>query len=89
MAQMLQKPVFALRGCQRMSVNTLLCDTLGLAELMFFSYPAVSRFPLPPNLPYRTRRGRVAGGIAAQAAFWRVSRYMWGIALYGGIAEIV
>ena len=32
MAQMLQKPVFALPGCQRMSVNTLLCDTLGLAE---------------------------------------------------------
>ena len=26
---MLQKPV----GCQRMSVNTLLCDTLGLADL--------------------------------------------------------
>ena len=33
MAQMLQKPVFALLGCQRMSVNTLLCDALGLAEL--------------------------------------------------------
>ena len=32
MAQMLQIPVFALPGCQRMSVNTLLCDTLGLAE---------------------------------------------------------
>ena len=32
MAQVLQKPVFALPGCQRMSVNTLLCDTLGLAE---------------------------------------------------------
>ena len=32
MAQMLQKPVFALPGCQRMSVNTLLCDTLGLAN---------------------------------------------------------
>ena len=32
MAQMLQKPVFALPGCQRMSVNILLCDTLGLAE---------------------------------------------------------
>ena len=28
MAQMLQKPVFALPGCQRTSVNTLLCDTL-------------------------------------------------------------
>ena len=34
MAQMMQKPVFALPGCQRMSVNTLLCDTLGLAEYM-------------------------------------------------------
>ena len=32
MAQMLQKPVRALAGCQQMSVNTLLCDTLGLAE---------------------------------------------------------
>ena len=32
MAQMLQKPVFVLPGCQPMSVNTLLCDTLGLAE---------------------------------------------------------
>ena len=31
-AQMLQKPVFALPGCQPMSVNTLLCDTLGLDE---------------------------------------------------------
>ena len=30
--QMLPKPVFALPRCQRMSVNTLLCDTLGLAE---------------------------------------------------------
>ena len=33
MAQMLQKPVFALPGCQRMSVNTLLCDTLALADV--------------------------------------------------------
>ena len=32
MAQVLQKPVFVLPGCQRMSVNTLLCDILGLAE---------------------------------------------------------
>ena len=32
MAQMLQKPMSALPGCQQMSVNTLLCDTLGLAE---------------------------------------------------------
>ena len=32
MAKMLQKPVFALPGCQQMSVNTLLCDTLALAE---------------------------------------------------------
>ena len=32
MAQMPQKPVFALPGCQRTSVNTLLCDTLGLAD---------------------------------------------------------
>ena len=33
---MLQKSVFALPGCQRMSVNTLLCDTLGLAEQRMF-----------------------------------------------------
>ena len=33
LAPILQKPVFALLGCQQMSVNTLLCDTLGLAEL--------------------------------------------------------
>ena len=39
MAQMLQKPVFALPGCQRMSVNTLLCDTLGLAEQIKTAQP--------------------------------------------------
>ena len=40
MAQMLQKPVYALPGCQQMSVNTLsLCDTLGLAELKPFLGP--------------------------------------------------
>ena len=33
MAQTLQKPVFALPGCQQMSVNTLLCDTLALADI--------------------------------------------------------
>ena len=32
MAEMLQKPVFALPGCQLISVNTLLCDALGLAD---------------------------------------------------------
>ena len=32
MAQMLSKPVFALPGCQRMSGNTLLCNTLALAD---------------------------------------------------------
>ena len=35
MAQMLRKTVFALPGCQQMSVNTLLCDTLGLADQVF------------------------------------------------------
>ena len=34
MAQMVQKPVFALPGCQQMSVNTLLCDTLALADVL-------------------------------------------------------
>ena len=33
MAKMLQKPVFALPGCQPTSVKTLLCDTLGLAKV--------------------------------------------------------
>ena len=32
MAKVLQKPVFALPGYQPISVNTLLCDTLGLAD---------------------------------------------------------
>ena len=39
MAQMLQKPVFALPGCQRMSVNTLLCDSLGLADKKRYPTP--------------------------------------------------
>ena len=41
---MLQKPVFALLGCQRMSVNTLLCDTLGLGNsaLLRASSPAAT-----------------------------------------------
>ena len=41
---MLQKPVFALPGCQRMSVNTLLCDTLALADALFFKRRKVSRY---------------------------------------------
>ena len=49
MAQMLQKPVFVLPGCQRMSVNTLLCDTLGLAEIVL--YPIA--LPLSCIAPYR------------------------------------
>ena len=36
MIRMLQKSVFALPGCQQTSVNTLLCDTLGLAEQALF-----------------------------------------------------
>ena len=36
MGKMLQKPVFALPGCQPISVNTLVCDTLGLARLSKF-----------------------------------------------------
>ena len=36
------KPVFALPGCQRTSVNTLLCDTLGLA-LMVPEGPAIEK----------------------------------------------
>ena len=32
MAKVRQKPVFALPGCQQISMNPLLCDTLGLAE---------------------------------------------------------
>ena len=40
MAQVLQKPVFALPGCQQMSVNTLLCDTLALADTVSTSLRA-------------------------------------------------
>ena len=36
MAKMLQKSVFALPGCRPISVNTLLCDTLGLADDISF-----------------------------------------------------
>ena len=45
MAQMLQKPVFALLGCQPMSVNTLLCDMIlwGWLSLHFTVY-APSKF---------------------------------------------
>ena len=32
-----KKPVFVLPGCQRMCVNTLLCETLGLADNIRFS----------------------------------------------------
>ena len=46
MAQMLQKPVFALPGCQRMSVNTLLCDTLALAD----HFPLSSAIASPESL---------------------------------------
>ena len=42
MAQMLQKPVFALPGCQRTSVNTLLCDTLALADQNSRSAPGIT-----------------------------------------------
>ena len=31
-AKVMQEPVFALPGCQQISVNTGLCDALGLAE---------------------------------------------------------
>ena len=32
MAKVLRKPAFAILGCQQISVNTLLCHTLGLVE---------------------------------------------------------
>ena len=46
MAEMLQKPVFALPGCQRTSVNTLLCDTLGLAEIIGLGFGSFLFFPV-------------------------------------------
>ena len=55
MAQMLQKPVFALPGCQGTSVNTLLCDTLGLADL-----PA-SQFTVSTSRFMRLRKNKGAG----------------------------
>ena len=51
MAQMLQKPVFALPGCQRMSVNTLLCDTLGLADLCAHAFCGDCEHGTLRNLP--------------------------------------
>ena len=36
------KPMFAISGCQQISVSTFLCDALGLAELYF---PVSSRNP--------------------------------------------
>ena len=39
MAKALEKSVFALPGCQQISVNTLLCDTMGLAELKLIMIP--------------------------------------------------
>ena len=41
---------------------------------VFLRYRRVSRYT-PPNLPFRSRGEGVAGGIAAQAALWGVSRY--------------
>ena len=48
--------------------------SLYLSHLCFSGYRRVSRYT-PPYSPYRSRREGVAGGIAAQAALWRVSRY--------------
>ena len=45
-----KKPVFALPGCQRMSVNTLLCDTLALADLKCPAFGA--RAPRRLKAPY-------------------------------------
>ena len=47
--------------------------------LCFHPRPPLSRYRVslyPPNLPYRSRREGLAGGIAAQAALWRILRYM-------------
>ena len=44
-----RKTVFALPGCQRMSVNTLLCDTLGLAEVTWFIGLTVREPPPSPQ----------------------------------------
>ena len=53
MAQVLQKPVFALPGCQQMSVNTLLCDTLGLAGRIVLDVGATEKFPDSLSWPLR------------------------------------
>ena len=46
-ARVLQKPLFALPGCQQISVNTLVCDTLGLAELQCHAMsPSISGIPI-------------------------------------------
>ena len=51
MAQMLQKPVFALPGCQRTSVNTLLCDTFALAEIFMGKCALLRSFACFCELP--------------------------------------
>ena len=77
---MLQKPVFALPGCQRMSVNTLLCDTLGLAEISCGHFPwklteghhargTTLREALRGNLPLRG----LCGGLSEGSVFpWKL-----------------
>ena len=54
MAEMLQKPVFALPRCQPISVNTLLCDTLGLAACTFCHFSMADCVkPSPPSISPR------------------------------------
>ena len=67
-SKMLQKPVFALPGCQRTSVNTLVCDTLGLADSLEHSEagtqnhskstPQSTFRPGPPRTPVNGGRDR-------------------------------
>ena len=54
MAHVLQKPMFALLRCQQMSVNTLLCDTLGWLTIARSEFPSGS---------YRARQPPKAGNI--------------------------
>ena len=50
---MLQKPVFALLGCQQISVNTLLCHTLERAENPFSPCSRLAQFkPLSSGAPW-------------------------------------
>ena len=79
MAQMLQKPVFALPGCQRMSVNTLLCDTLGMAEcgLSHQHRTCLGAYVSHKNCYLMLVRSSVVGDAVVVAASLLLTVFVW------------